>query len=226
MAVRKARAIDPDSFWSKTSEALFIVQAKGDVFAAAQLVIGAQHTKEWDFFEPYMRVNLMARRYDEALKAAQGLAGTLEIQRQLITLREDWSAQVLHYMGRTEEAGQAAAAALFRLKGLRAEMGDDYRIDLAEARIRALQGGAPDDVRALVQKSLAAAPDDVVAGFQRRIEAARIFAIANMTPEAVEMLGPLLQTPSDTSVLTVDADPAFDAIRGEPAFIALLDQYR
>ncbi len=59
------------------------------------------------------------------------------------TFREDWAAQNLHFMGSADEARQAAAAALFRLKGLRMELGEDYRVDLAEARVRAIQGAEP-----------------------------------------------------------------------------------
>jgi len=225
-AIAKAREIKPDSFWGKTSEALLALQARGDAQTAVQLTIGAQRGDVYDFLEAYMVVNFLARRYEEALETARGLPGEMEIQRNLITLREDWSAQTLHFMGRTEEAGQAAAAALFRLKGLHAELGEDYRLDLAEARIRALQGGAPDEIRTLVQKSDASAPADELAAFERRLAYARIYAIAGMAPDAMEMLEPLFQPPSDTSVYKVDLDPAFDAIRDDPAFVAMMDRHR
>ncbi len=81
-------------------------------------------------------------------------------------------------MGKADEAKQAAAAALFRLKGLRAELGEDHRIDLAEARIRAIQGADPDEVRALVQKSIASVPGDNLAAFEIGYTHAQIFAIA------------------------------------------------
>jgi len=139
-AISKAREIDLDNFWGKTTGALIALQARGDVQTAVQLTIGAQRSDTYDFLDAYMAVSFQARRFDEALEAARGLPAEMEIQRNWITLKEDWAAQALHFMGRSEEAGQAAAAALFRLKGLRAELGDDYRLDLAEARIRALQG--------------------------------------------------------------------------------------
>ena len=64
----------------------------------------------------------------------------MEINLQAISLREDRAAQILLFMGRVEEAATAAKAGLFRLKVLSNELGDDYRIDLAEARLIALQG--------------------------------------------------------------------------------------
>jgi len=150
----------------------------------------------------------------------------MEIQRNLITLKEDWAAQALHFMGRREEEKQAIAAALFRLKGLHAQLGEDYRLDLAEARIQALQGAPADEVRNLVKKAMASAPADEVAEFERRLTYAQIFAIANLTSDAIAMLEPLLQAPSKTSVYKVDLDPAFDSIRDDPAFVAMMDSNR
>ena len=225
-AVAKAREIDPDSFWGKTTEAFIALQSRGDVQTAVQLTIGAQRGDAYDFLDAYMAVNLLAHRFEEALEAARSFSGEMEIQRNMITLKEDWAAQALHFMGRTEEARQSAAAALFRLKGLHAELGDDYRLDLAEARIRALQGGEPDEIRALVQNSQASAPADELAAFERRLAYAQIYGIAGMAPDAIEMLEPLFQPPSDTSVYTVDLDPAFDSIREDPAFVAMLDRNR
>ena len=46
------------------------------------------------------------------------------------------------------------SAALFRLKGLSTELGADYRIDLAEARVHAIQGAGREEIEALT--SLAA----------------------------------------------------------------------
>jgi TolB-like protein len=225
-AIARSREIDPDNFWGKTAEALLALQARGDVQTAVQLTIGAQRGDVYDFLEAYMVVSFLGHRYEEALEVARGLPVEMEIQRQLITLKEDWAAQTLHFMGKAEEAGQAAAAALFRLKGLRAELGDDYRLDLAEARIRALQGGGPDEIRALVQNSQASAPADELAAFERRLAYAQIYGIAGMAPDAIEMLEPLFQPPSETSVYTVDLDPSFDTIREDPAFVAIMDRNR
>ena len=225
-AVAQARAIDPDSFYGKTTEARIALQERGDTQTALQLVIGAQHRTEFDIFEPYMLVNILAGRLEDALAAARSLSGELEVQRDQITLKEDWAAQILHYMGKPDEAAQAAAAALFRIKGLHAQLGEDYRLDLAEARIRALQGADPDEIRALLQKTMAAAPADSITEIQLRLDYARIFALAMMLPETIEVLEPGLQAPSETSVHTVDLDPAFDEIRDDPEFVAMMNRNR
>lgn len=224
-AVKQARVIDPDSFWGKTTEALIALQESGDTQSALQLTIGAQHG-DYDFFESYMYVNMLARRFDEALAAARNLSNDLEVRRGVITFRGDWAAQNLHFMGKREEAKQAAAAALFRLRGLSTELGEDYRIDLAQARIRALQGADPEEVATLVQKSVSQLPTDNVAAFQSKQTYARIFGIAGMAREAVEMLEPLFRPPSSVSVALVDLDPAFDSIRDDPGFIAMIERNR
>ena len=199
---------------------------RGDTDTAVKLTIGIQHGDDYDYFESYMLVSILARRFEEALVAARNLPNDLEIQYGLITLREDWAAQTLHFMGNADEAKQAAAAALFRLEGLRTELGEDHRIDLAEARIRALQGAASEEVRTLVKKSISSVPADNVAVFEIRYVHAQIFAIAGMASEAIDVLEPLLKPPSATSVYMVDLDPAFDSVRDDPGFMAMMERNR
>ena len=225
-AVKQARELDPESYWGKMTEARLVLQQSGDTQAALQLLSGAQRISDYDVFETYLLVNILARRYDDALEAARSLSPKLEIGKGLITLREDWAAQILYFMGESDEAGQAAAAALFRLKGLSAELGEDYRIDVAAARIRALQGAAQDEIRTLVEKAKASAPDDSLAEFQTRYTYAQIFAIAGMTTDAIEVLESLLPPPSNTSVFRIDLDPAFDGIRKDPEFTAMMERNR
>jgi len=225
-AVKQARVLDPDSFWGKSTEARILLQQSGDTQTAVQLMLGGQRNSDYDVFDTYMLANMYARRFEDALAAARSFPGELEIGQNLIMLREDWAAQNLYFMGKADEAGQAAAAALFRLKGLSAELGEDFRIDLAVARIRALQGAGPEEVRTLVEKSISSAPDDQLAEFQTRFTYAQIFALAGMAAEAVEVLESLLPPPSDTSVFRINLDPAFDRIRDDPDFVAMLEQNR
>lgn len=225
-AVKQARVVDPDSFWGRTTHALIAIQERGDTQTALQLIIGVRHGGDYDFFNAYMVVNMLSQRFDEALEASRDIPNDLEIRRGTITLREDWAAQILHYMNKPAEANQAAGAALFRLRGLRTEMGEDYRIDLAEARIRALQGADAEEVRALVHKSMSSAPADSIAEFQFKLVHAQIYGIAGMAHEAAELLESLLQPPSNVSVFRIDLDPAFNDIRDDPAFMAMMMRNR
>jgi len=225
-AAMQAHELAPDSFWGKINLAHIALQKDGDIQTALQMTIGAQYSDDFDFFELFMEVRVAAHRYEEALEAARTLSAGLEIQRGNITLKEDWAAQILHFMGREDEARQAANAALFRLQGLRADMGKDFRIDLAEARLGAIQGGTSEEVRALVQKSMSSQPADDLEAFQVKLTFARIFGIAGMANEAIEILESIWQPPSDTSVFTVDLDPAFDGIRDDPGFVAMMERQR
>ena len=225
-AVNQSRMLDPDSFWGKTSQAIILLQEKGDVQTAVNLVPGGQHSNNYDFFDAYMQVNLSARRYEQALSAARNLPDALEVRHKEIILREAWAALVLHLMGRKDESRQAANAALFRLKGLRAELGEDYRIDMAEAQVHAIQGTDTEKVRALIQKSSASRPSDAVAEIDFNLNCAETYAIAGLVQQATEMTETLLQPPSSTSIHTVDLNPAFDGIREDPVFVAMMERYR
>ena len=225
-AVNQSRALNPDSYWGRINLARIALQEKGDTQTALQLTVGAQHSNDYSFVGEFLHTRVLARRFEEALEAARRLTRDMEIQRGTINLKEDWSARILHYMGRSEEAQQAANAALFRLKGLRAEPGDQHRIDIAEAMANAVRGSDAEAVKLSVDKAMASAPQDEVAAFQIRFDFARIFAIAGMVPEAVEMLETVLLPPSDTSMYIVDLDPAFDSIRDTPEFVAMTGRYR
>ena len=225
-AVRQARVIDPDSYWGRTTEARIRLQESGDTNSAVPLTLGAQRGGDYNYFLTYMLVNTLARRFDDALAAARNLPDEAEIQHGSIEFREDWAAQTLHFMGRSDEARQAAAAALFRIKSLRMDLGEDYRADLAEARVRAIQGDSPETVKTLIERSSRSAPADDLAEFEKRYAYAKIFAIAGMATETVDMLEPLLSPPSETSVYLVDLDPAFDAIRDDSEFKAMMERNR
>lgn len=225
-AFQQAREIDPDNFWGKSGLSSLEHQQSGNIQAAIQLTIGGQHTTEWDFLNAYLLARIYAGRFDEALEAARNIPDKLEIQLSMINLREDWAAQILYFMGRIGEARDAAKAAQFRLKGLRAQGGQGYAIDLAEAMMSAIRGSASEEVIARVQKSMASRPEDKVEAFRFKLTYARIYAIAGLTSEAIEMLEPLFSPPSETSVHTVALDPAFDGIRDDPGFITMMERYR
>ena len=78
----------------------------------------------------------------------------------------------------------------------------------------------------LVKQARLIEPTDDLNAFQIRLVYAQILAIAEMAPEAIEMLEPLFLPPSGTSVHTVNLDPAFDGIRNDPEFLAMMERYR
>jgi TolB-like protein/Tfp pilus assembly protein PilF len=222
-AAMQARELAPDSLWGKTTLAQIGLQESGDTETALALTEGGQNTNVYDFYDAFMRANVLAGRLDVALEAARNYPDELERQRNRITLRESWTARVLWAMGRQDEAMQSASAALFRLKTMSAELGDDYRIDLAEAVARTLQGAEPAEIVQLIERSRASKPVDDLEDFRFRTAYARMYAAAGMADEAIELLNGLLSPPSEISVPILELDPAYDRIREHPGFVALLE---
>jgi TolB-like protein/Tfp pilus assembly protein PilF len=222
-AANQSIALDPDSFWGKTTLAHILLRDNGDLQTATMLTVGAQYGGDFTFFDAYFETRLLARRFEEALEAARSLGGDREIMRHRVELKETLSALALYFMGRHEEARSAADAALFRLKVIIAENGRDYRMDMAEAVIGALRGAPDDEIRTLIKRAINGSPSDVVANFQMAYRCAQVYAIAGMTDDAIELLSPLLRPPSMTSATFVTLDPAFDRIRDDPKFVAMLE---
>jgi TolB-like protein len=226
-AFAQAREIEPDNYREKTGMSGLVLMEFGDVESAVRMTIGAQHTNEPDFFDAYLLARIYAGRYEEALEATSTMSDKMEIRLGLITLNEDWAAQILYFMGRIDEAKDAVRAAQFRLKGLRAQ--DNvraYAVDLAEARMSAILGSDPEVIKGLVQNSMESMPEDEVIVFSFKLEYARTYAIAGLVEESIEILEPLLSAPSETTIHTVDLDPAFDGIRDNVEFAAMMDRHR
>ena len=225
-AFARGREIDPESFWLKSGMAALLLSHDGDTQSAISLTTGAQFTGVPDDFDAFMAARLAGRRFDEALQAARSMSDELEIRRQAILLREDQAARILLFMDQRDEAKSAADAAWFRLQGLREQLGDDYRIDMAEAYVSAIRGEPPEQIRERVAKAADSRPADAVEKFRSDYDIARIFALAGMAGDAARQLEPLFDPPSDVTVKRVELDPAFDGIRAEPEFTAVLEQHR
>ena len=89
-----------------------------------------------------------------------------------------------------------------------------------------MRGKKPEMVRSMVKKSMLSRPPDDVAGFAFDLEYARTYGMAGMAVEATEMLESILQPPSETSVFKVELDPAFDGVRDDPGFMAMMERHK
>ncbi|MCH6573221.1 MAG: hypothetical protein IH809_06210 [Proteobacteria bacterium] len=140
-------------------------------------------------------------------------------------MKEAIAAEILHFAGRTSESREQARIALERLEQMKSKAPDDYRIYAPEAKMLAILGDADGSVAA-VEKSLQLNPADAVANMQIRYQLVRGLAIAGEKKRSIEMLDSLIPPPTVISVPYVEKDPAFDGIRDDPAFIAMLDRHR
>jgi hypothetical protein len=124
-------------------------------------MIGAQHTSESEIVFGYIDLHVLARDFDEALEAVDGISDEMEIARALFRLREHWTAEISQLAGRGEAARDAARSALDRLKALEADIPRDYRYAEAEAFLYAILA-EPETVSRLVQETLESKPADAL----------------------------------------------------------------
>ena len=148
-----------------------------------------------------------------------------EVQRAWITLIENHEAEVLWVMGRTEEAHDTARTALARLTELYQEMGDDFRLSFAQAHAQAVLGNQ-EETRRLVAETLALAPQDALQSKIIKADCARFLAIAGLAEDSVAMLTPLMTPKSAITPVMTALNPAFDAIREHPAFVAMMEAHQ
>ncbi len=222
-ALSQARNLDPADFYVKTLTADLALNGRGDLETALSATTGIQLSGEPHSIQQFVDPRLMARRFDEALAAVRAMPDVLEVHRARITFREELVAMTHFLAGRSEEARAAADAAWFRLQNLRQSMGEDYRILHAEAIVAALRGESPESLRERVERAAGARPVDAVEGILLDWDLARVFGLAGMAEDAVRWLAPRLDAPSYATAERVALDPAFDAVRKDLAFAAMLE---
>ena len=224
LALRTAAELDPTNYWVKDGQQFISILAHGDLKTALRVTTGVQYSGEPSSIQSFVYPRLMEGRFDESLEAARNMPNELEIQRARIQLREEWLAVIHHLAGNPDESKAAADAAWFRLQGLRDRLGEDYRILHAEVIIAALRGDAPEVIRDRLERAVAARPTDAVEKILGDYEMARALGLAGMTEDVVAWIGPRLASPSVFSVDRMILDPAFDQVRDDLAFSALLER--
>jgi TolB-like protein/Tfp pilus assembly protein PilF len=223
-ALSAARNLDPASFWVKTLTSDLALNSEGDLATALRATTGIQHSGEPISILQFVEPRLMAGRFDEALEAVAGMPEALEINRARIQLREEFQALIHFLAGESEAARASADAAWFRLQNLRQTLGEDYRILHAEALVAALRGENPDALRARVRLAVDARPLDAVENVIHDWQLARVFGLAGMAEDATRWLAPRLEAPSYMTAKRVALDPAFDTVREDVAFSAMLER--
>ncbi len=77
-----------------------------------------------------------------------------------------------------------------------------------------------------IAKVVASRPDDAVEELRFKYWFAQHYALANMADECISTLDSLLSGRSTITLPWVELDPAFNSIRDDPAFIAMLERHR
>jgi len=223
--VEKAYELQPDSFWAKSYLADIELVVNGDTDRATTLMVGAQHTNEKDHLVAYWRVQMLAGQFDAALEIAQRWAEEWEVDVKSINLRENLVARSLKALGRGDDAAQSARDALRRLEKKKQQGLYDHRFMAAELEAYGILGDKQ-KVSDLAASVMSSKPADAVEDMNFKYRFAQSYAHAGMLPESVATLDPLLSGISAISVPWLELDPAFNGIRNEPEFIALLERHR
>jgi tetratricopeptide (TPR) repeat protein len=221
----KAYELQPDNFWVKSYLANLVLVINGDTERAATLVVGAQHTSDIQFLTSYWTVQMLTGQFEKALAVTQNWSDKWESDAKNITLREQLIAETMMALGRADEARNYANEALSRLAQKKQQGIDDHRISAAELRAYAILGDKR-KVSELVENVLSTKPADAVEDFNSKFVFAQSYAYAGMPDESIATLDELLSGISAISVPWLELDPAFNGIRNQPEFIALLEKHR
>ena len=223
--VQKAYELEPDSYWAKWYLAEMLILVEGDIDRAVTLMIGAQHTNEETFVYPFWKTQMLSQNFDSALQIAQSWSADWEITLHVFTLREQLLAETLRAMGRETEANENARKALQRLTLLKESYPGDFRFSIAEMQAFGILGDT-DKVSELINIYMSSKPSDAVEDIKTKYRIARSYAYAGMLNECVALLESLLSGYSSITVPWLELDPAFNGIRNEPGFVALLERHR
>jgi tetratricopeptide (TPR) repeat protein len=221
----KAYALEPDNFWAKGYLAWLVILVNGDTERAETLMVGGQHTNDISTLLIYWPVKMLAGRFDSALEVANSWSDAWEMDVKAINLRESLIAMALNAMGRFDEAKENARIALNRLELIKQQGIDDFRVWTSELEAYAILGDRQ-KVSDLAAKIMTLKPADAVEDFNIRYRFAQSYAYAGMPDECIATLDTLLSGISAISVPWVELDPAFNGIRNQPEFIAMLEKHR
>ena len=202
-----------------------LILVEGDIDRAVTLMIGAQHTNEETFVYPFWKTQMLSQNFDSALQIAQSWSADWEITLHVFTLREQLLAETLRAMGRETEANENARKALQRLTLLKESYPGDFRFSIAEMQAFGILGDT-DKVSELINIYMSSKPSDAVEDIKTKYRIARSYAYAGMLNECVALLESLLSGYSSITVPWLELDPAFNGIRNEPGFVALLERHR
>ena len=136
-----------------------------------------------------------------------------------------YQCEMLHLLNRAKEAdkpGQAALALAEKLQavGRQDDPMNDYRMAWALSHV-----GRCEEAIAAIRRCVDAArvPDQQASRWNFEESLARYYAYYNRPKECVAVLARLLRAPCLTTVPMLRVDPAWDPVRSDPGFQALLN---
>ena len=166
-----------------------------------------------------------ARRFAEALDLINAELALPQLNDDERFRFRIWQSDVLRRLDRAKEVDEAARVALALAEKLRGGVEvdrsvQDYRLAAALARI-----GRFEEAIAAARRYVEAmrVPDRQWARWHREISLAKLYAHGNRPTECIALLARLLRVPSGLTVPMLRVDPAWDNVRSDPRFEALLN---
>ena len=223
--LKRAMTVQPDSRSSYTYLAMNRLRADGDTARARQWLEQARTAAVYDPENTdfgFVELALAARQPDRAIEESRAMTGPLDNQ---FSYMPPSLARALAWQQKGD--AQRAAAAF---DSARIEMETAVAADPTEPRFRSTLGiayaglGRKADAIREGKEGVRLMPPEKEAwrGNWRVFQLARIETMVGETESAVERLRVLLSIPFDLTAAELRIDPAWDALRGDPRFEALI----
>jgi tetratricopeptide (TPR) repeat protein len=222
----RAIAIAPDRPDAYQSGALNYLLWDGVTNRARRLLESAPNVEspavEYDLF----RLDLYDRKPESALVQLERVSVDAISLDYWFLPRELLRCICLAEMGDNQQAIAACNSAVDLLQREVSARPHDYRLHSALGRSFAILGQKEEAVRA-GERAVALMPTskDALVGPNLSIELAKIYAQVGEIDKALDLIDELLSIPSDLSVGLLRLDPAWDPLRDDPRFQALLEKY-
>jgi TolB-like protein/Flp pilus assembly protein TadD len=224
--MRRAIAISPDLPDAYYQGARIYVRWDGATDRARRLLESAPRLDSPSLLHEMLMLDLYDRKPETALaRLEEASVETFSLQDWFVP-RELLQCVCLSQLKDWERAETSCAVAANLLERETAASPHDYRLHCALGHAFALLGRKDEAVRAGEHAmELMPASKDALVNHNLTIELAKIYSRVGEIDKALDLVEELLSIPSDLSVGLLRLDPAWDPLRNNPRFQAILEKY-
>jgi serine/threonine-protein kinase len=222
----RAIAIAPDRLDAYQTSALNYVVWDGSTDRARHLLEAAPEQDSPDIAYMFFQFDLYDRRPDLAMARLESSSLNVFSLQVWYAPRELLECMCLSELGRVDESEQACSLAADQLQHEIDTRPWDYRLHVALGQALARLGLRDEAVHSCERVAeLIPIAKDALTGAGRRVEIAKIYTRVGETDTALDLIDELLSIPCPLSVALLRLDPAWDPLRDNPRFQALLEKY-